>query len=259
MLATPRDKLRYLTCLARSLPEQWVCAKCCKLHKTCWYDVPADFIYRPECQYGSEWRDQEKISNRDSYALFMPAHRHVELTLKYTRLKSKKWRHREFLQKLLTPHYFPDKESFWTMRDQGILEQFSFCPKVIDGRYVHLSIQTYLKAQTKISRRFLKRERICHHIHGYKESFTMAIDMAFSTENTQLFFCCSSCRTDFSIKASPERVTICTWQDLGPEGTVFDPDWESMLCNNTSIYHRPGSIQNLYNQLEHNNEVYWEF
>jgi hypothetical protein len=78
--------------------------------------------------------------------------------------------------------------------------------------------------------------------------------MAFSTEDTQLFFSCSSCATDFSIQASPERVTIRTWQDLGPEGTVFDPEWESMLCDLTRVYHQPGSIRNLYDQLESNED-----
>jgi hypothetical protein len=82
--------------------------------------------------------------------------------------------------------------------------------------------------------------------------------MAFLAENIQLFFCCSSCRTDFSIQASPESVTICTWQDLGPEGTVFDPEWESMLCDLTSVYHQPGSVRDLFDQRE-NNEYYWVF
>lgn len=258
MLATLEDKLRYLTCLARSLPDQWVCAKCCKLHKTYWLDVPAYYIYTPECEKGTILPNREDISNRNTYALHMPAHRHVQLTLKYIRLGRLSWKHQKRLQKLLKPHYFPVKEKFYTIENKGILEHWSYYPKVIEGRYIYLSIQTYLEGQNKISRQYLKWGDICHHIGGYKESIEIAIDMAFSAENTRLFFCCSSCRTDFSIQASPERVTIYTWQDLGPEGTVVDPEWESMLCDLTRVCHQPGSIRDLYDQLE-NNEDYWVF
>ncbi|EHK46695.1 hypothetical protein TRIATDRAFT_42939 [Trichoderma atroviride IMI 206040] len=256
ILATLEDKLRYLTCLARSLPDYWVCARCCKLHKIVWRDVPATHLYNPECEYGSDlWRDPEDIQIRNSFALNMPAHRHVQLTLKYTRLRTIKWRQRRRLQRLLEPHYFPDKERFYNHKEEGILEQSSFYPKVIDGRYVHLSVQTYLGAQNTISRQFLRRERICHHIRDYKTNLTMAFDMAFSAKDSQLFFSCSSCGTDFSIQASPELVIICTWQDLGPEGTVFDPEWESMFCDLTRVSHQPGNARKLYDQLE-NNEDY---
>lgn len=267
MLVTLKDKLRYLTCLARSLPDRWVCAKCCKLHKIFWYDVPAYRIYKPECESGTIWPNREDISNRNTYALHMPAHRHVQLTLKYTRSERLSRKHRKILQSLLKPHYNPDKDNFRTVGDEGILEQHSFTPKVIDGRYVHLSvhlyigvesgssIQNFLGARNKISRWHLRKD-ICHHIRGYGSSFEMAIEMAFSAENIQLFFCCNSCRTDFSIQASPERAIIRTWQDLGPEGTVFDPEWESLLSNLTRVYHQPGSIRNLYEQVE-NNEDYW--
>ncbi|KAL7920687.1 hypothetical protein ACQKWADRAFT_321959 [Trichoderma austrokoningii] len=258
MLITPQDKVRYLTCLARSLPDQWVCVKCCKLHKTDCFDVPSRFIYHLECEKGFERRDSNSISNRESYAAKMPSHRHVELTLKYARLKSLKWRQQKFLQAPLKPYHIPIEGEFLETLDKNALEQYSFYPKVIDGRYVHLFTQTYLEARNKISRKFLRRERICHHIHGSEGNFTMAVDMAFSAENTQLFFSCSSCGTDFSIQASPERVIIFIWQDLGPEGTVFDPEWESMLCNLTRVYHQPGSIRNLYNQFD-SNESYWVF
>lgn len=256
MLATLKDKLGYLTCLARSLPDRWVCAKCCKLHQIYWYDVPAYRIYTPACDRDTIWPDREDISNRNTYALHMPAHRHVQLTLKYTRSEKLSWKHRKILQDLLKPHYFPDKERFYTLENDGLLEHSSYYPKVIDGRYVLLFIRTYREGRNKISPHDLRGKGICHHIDGYGLSFSRAIDIAFSAENTQLFFCCNSCRTDFSIQASPERVIISRWQDLGPEGTVFDPEWESLLSDLTSVYHQPGSIRNLYDQLE-NSEDYW--
>lgn len=258
MLDAPRDRIRYLTCLARSLPDRWACARCCKLHKIDYWDVPSWFLYRAECEGRYEWRDRDDISNRESYAVVAPSHRHVELTLKYTRLKSLKWRQRNLLRRLLKPYHIPATGGFIKTLYRATLEQSSCYPKVIDGRYLHLFTRTFLEAHDKITREFLARERICHHISSYEENLKMAINMAFSAENTQLFFSCSSCRTDFSIQASPERATLCIWQDLGPEGTVFDPEWESLLSNITQVYHQPGSIRNLYDQLD-NNDFYWEF
>ncbi|KAL7895966.1 hypothetical protein HDV63DRAFT_395854 [Trichoderma sp. SZMC 28014] len=256
MLATLEDKLAYLSCLARSLPDRWVCAKCCKLHKVYCYDVPAYHTYTPDCEKFTTWPNRQEISNRNTYALHMPAHRHVQLSLKYTRSEKLSRKYRKILQDLLRPHYFPDKKRFYTLENDGLLEHSSYHPKIIDGRYIFLSIDTYLEDQNKITQRYLRGKGICHHIRGYEENYTTAIDIAFSAENTQVFFCCNSCRTDFSIQASPERVIISKWQDLGPEGTVFDPEWESLLSDLTSVYHQPGSIRNLYDQLE-NSEGYW--
>lgn len=268
ILATPKDRLHYLTHLARSLPDRWVCAKCCKLHRTCSWDTPSSRAsYLPKCGDGKtyafeEHSESKKLANRE----YSPAHRHVELTLKYARLESQKRTHQKHLQRLLAPHHAASKSPRDIGVAEGILAQRSFYPKVVDGRYLLFTIRTYLGAGATISRQSIKFIEICPHLYsfaglrlrnGLKLDMDMILYSAFSAPpNYRSFFPCLACGTDVSIQVSPERAIVCTWQDLGPEGTVYDPNWEAIVRTTTNICHRAGSIRELYGQHEHNCEIY---
>ncbi|EHK46535.1 hypothetical protein TRIATDRAFT_43205 [Trichoderma atroviride IMI 206040] len=268
VLATLEDKLRYLTHLARSTPDRWVCAKCCKLHQTCKWDTP---VYRgayqlPACRDGIAYVPHDSECQTLSNVGYSASHRHIELTLKYSRLKSKKKKHRTHLQRLLAPHHFETQSPRSISVAEGILAQSSFYPKVVDGRYLLHTVRTYLGAETPVSPRSIKFLQICPHLHslgGFCRWNNMGIDldtvfnMAFSAPpNTPIFSSCPACGTDISIQFSPERAVVCAWQDVGPEATVYDPDWEAIVRRTKVVYHDAGSIRELFGQHEHNGEIF---
>lgn len=262
-ITTPEEKLLYLTHLARSLLDRWVCAKCCKLHQIDEWDIPLHYISEYlRCEDGLDTTERYRVSKLGS-PQYYPMHRHVELTLKYTRIEYKKRRHQKYLQRLLTPHHGQVRGFFEVAK--GISARISVYPKVVNGRYLTLSIMTYLEAQTKVSRRSILHIEICSHVselescditYGMRRNIDEAFDIALSAESTQNFFSCGLCGTVYSIQASPERFTICVWQDFGPEGTIYDPEWRAIACNDTLVYHQPGSIRKLYGPHEHNGEIY---
>ncbi|KAL7929033.1 hypothetical protein V8C35DRAFT_325418 [Trichoderma chlorosporum] len=251
-LPTLEYKLLYLTHLARSLPNRWVCATCCKLHQTYYKDTPsARTFYIPKCGDGKHWASQEPSESRSfENQEYSPSHRHIELTLKYTRLKS----HQQHLQRLLTAHHATSKRSSICVA-KGILAQRSFYPKVVNGRYLLFTVRTYLSAKT-ILRQSIQFIQICPHLNAWSQSpvqsyrmnrLETTLHMVFSAlpDTPKISSSCLSCGTDFSIQLSLKRILICVWQDLGPEGTIYDPDWGAIS----------GSIRELYGQQEHNGEV----
>lgn len=268
VLATLEDRLRYLTHLARSTPDRWVCAKCCKLHQTCEWDTP---VYRgayqiPACRDGKGYVQQDSECKSLANVGYSASHRHVELTLKYARLKSQKKKHRAHLQRLLAPHHYETQSPHTISVAEGILAQSSFYPKVVDGRYLLLTVRTYVAAETLVSPRSINCLQICPHLYSFgafcrRNDMEIDLDtvfyMAFSAPpNTPILSSCLACGTDISIQISPERAVVCAWQDLGPEATVYDPDWEAIVRKTKVVYHDAGSIRELFGQLEHNSEVF---
>ncbi|KAL7930850.1 hypothetical protein V8C35DRAFT_324058 [Trichoderma chlorosporum] len=237
-----------------SLPDRWVCAKCCKLHRANSWDTPSREFYLPKCGDGKYWYSEQHSESKSlaNYE-YSPSHRHVELTLKYSRLKCRK----KHLQRLLTPYHAASQRPGTINMAEGIPAQRSFYPKVINGRYLLLTVWTYLGAKPTdtISPRSIRFIEICPHLYAW--GLDMVLYLAFLTPSTRVSTSCLACGTDFSIQVSPEQVTcvVCVWQDLGPEGTVYDPGWEAIVRGTINISHRPGSIQELYGQQEHNGEI----
>jgi hypothetical protein len=258
ILITSNDKLNYLTQVTKSLPDRWVCATCLKIHQNYSWDTPTcPASYDLRCRGGTRGAHRNSESEIFFNYGYSPAHRHIELTLKYARLKSQKWTHQKHLQRLLKPFHIK------CQKPGGISLQRSFYPKVIDGRYLLLTIKTYLGVKTPLSRQSMPYLRICPHLASFTTSLNRReIDldgifhMGFSAPpKTRTFSSCLACRTDVSIQVSPERVTICAWQDLGPEGTVYNLEWEAIVHGTVDLWHPAGSIRDLYGQQEHNGEI----
>lgn len=266
ILAAPKDRLCYLTHLARSLPDRWVCAKCCKLHQTCEWDTPKPQNYTPKCRDGLSFVDERSECRKLPNTEYAPCHRHLELTLKYARLKSPKKKHQKHLQRLLAPYHVDSQISGGMSVANGVRAQSSFYPKVVDGRYLLFSAHAYIASRGTILQQSIEFLIICPHVYSFgafcgRNTLTRDLDMILYTcfsapPNTIISTSCLACKTDITIEASLERLIICTWQDLGPEATVYDPDWEAIVRNTTSVYHETGSIEELYGQNEHKCDCY---
>lgn len=258
--ATPEDRLLYLAHFSRLQPDRWVCAKCCKLHRIHEEDTP----YSRSSRYLS-CVDGLDISGRygeSKYFAYVPKHRHVELTLKYTRLKDKERKYQKYLLKLLEPCHDRLQEPYWTIT-RGVEVRFSAYPKVVNGRYLLLSIWTYLDYEIKVSRKSIRYLDICPHysqreVRGNfhwgaidQAAIELALDRAFTTRNIPMRFSCGTCGTDFTIQISRGYVTIYIWQDFGSEGTMFDAEWAAIARDTNSVPHQPQSVRQLYGPHKH--------
>ncbi|KAI2612979.1 uncharacterized protein GGS25DRAFT_529456 [Hypoxylon fragiforme] len=105
----PRDQyFAYLATRVRGLPKRWLCEGCMELHRTCEKDWPSaswDTFYCPR-----GWAVSALTSNptvwattpRRSCRPMRRHHRHVQLALKYTRLRLPEYR--DYLGHLMAPH-----------------------------------------------------------------------------------------------------------------------------------------------------------
>ncbi|KAH8907443.1 hypothetical protein BR93DRAFT_967350 [Coniochaeta sp. PMI_546] len=166
-----RDQhLEYLACIARSLPEQWVCEACLELHAINPFDTPenpmnltcplgwADWGYTA---YGLGW----SVSNRRTIRL---DHRHVQVALKHLRLRNEA---SEYANKLLAARHYEnsrtyDQELSWSIK---LAARCSVYPKAKTGadgqlRYLTLTTWRFQRDGQAISLDDMGDLKICTHL-----------------------------------------------------------------------------------------------
>ncbi|KPM35844.1 hypothetical protein AK830_g10722 [Neonectria ditissima] len=242
----PREEsAQYLTVLSRNMPEHWVCDLCFKLHCVRPTDTPGRYDFPTQCP--SAWK-----LDRAMCFTYIIQHRHVQLTLKHTRMGLTDRNRRQFLEKLLSPYHKTFSAEDWPL-DVKCELQHSVYPKVVNGRYLSLSVCEFKKDKNPITSFTIGYGWVCHHQYlrsskyespsrleelvkdGSKDSrhnLWRAVGTAFEMEGAEVTHSCPDCPLDFSVQASPERVTLRVWHDLGPECSPLDLAWKI----NTAFY-----------------------
>ncbi|KAK1770470.1 hypothetical protein QBC33DRAFT_555949 [Phialemonium atrogriseum] len=262
----PREQyLEYLAGLAYDMPERWVCEKCMALHSVVEFDTPKRPC-RTLCPLA--WRHG---CYQYSFNCFWPHHRHIQLTLKYTRMLGNK-KHQRHLQNLLAPSH--SRFVIYPLERNVLAAQCSTYPKVeisngnSDGgrrRYLLLSVRRYKAAREIVSPDSMGIVVVCPHMHMYSgpqppgpATLSAYIHAAFKEEDgVEVRGACARCPTDFAVRASPWRATVRAWKDLGSEGSPLDPAWRVHLDDyhqdpvygiqeDLTIAHEPGSVRKLY-------------
>lgn len=150
-----REKLEYLACIARNIPDKWVCLACTKLHPISEDDRPSNPPSAAPCRI-LNWYESYKLHDHHGFRLYALSHRHVQLALKYTRMGDMApKRYQSYLEKLLEPHHtlFFTHPGFLTVKDE-----FWATPKVLNGRFLLKSRWDY--ARSSSSETLLSSERI---------------------------------------------------------------------------------------------------
>ncbi|KAL7784144.1 hypothetical protein V8C37DRAFT_396198 [Trichoderma ceciliae] len=276
-MLTRLQRLRFLFLLARTLPDKWVCDECVTLHNVEARDTPAD----PRCKRCRRYRRlQERSSGSYGFSL---NHRHLQLTFKHLRLTSTEKVYQKYLQSLLAPYHTQITTGY--IRSPKIHGQYSAYPRVVDGRYLLKCTWDYRERQDIVRRQYMGSVSICEHQYILASdtyppptqrpwsmsfqalldrfeaerrpspwrAFDMAVEAAFESPYEEVHSSCMFCGTDFSVQASPERVTVQTWQDFGPEGTSEDPYWRAhagAVCSERKTRRMTGSIRELYGECE---------
>ncbi|KAH6987873.1 hypothetical protein BKA56DRAFT_612614 [Ilyonectria sp. MPI-CAGE-AT-0026] len=237
----PRDEfLEFLSCLARNMPRKWVCGVCLALHRVCLQDTRKNPYYSncPRFCHQTPYR-------LESFYLY---NRHVQLALKYTRMGNISKKYQRHLETLLTPYH--GTFSADAFKETTLQRRHSVYPKIVNGRYLVLSVWRYDMDREKVSRERMDSLWVCGHqilndwddalreMAGYrvqdnpKKVLWTAVSTAFQAEGAEVHKSCPYCLTDFSVQACPERATVRMWQDLGPEGSPLNTEWTE---NNISI------------------------
>lgn len=259
----PRGEfLEFLSCLARNMPEKWVCEVCLKLHPVSLQDSWKN-PYRSSCPRYYVYQKTYRLQN------FYLDNRHVQLALKYTRMGNISKKYQRYLETLLTPYHGTFCED--SLRDTPLQRRHSVYPKIVNGRYLVLSVWRYDMDREKVSRQRMGSLWACGHqifndwdealreMAGFrvqddpKKVLWTAVSTAFQAEGAEVRKSCPYCLTDFSVQACPERATVRMWQDLGPEGSPLNPEWTEHVI---SILEKrsfkilsnkvPGDIRRLY-------------
>ena len=266
------EHLDYLACLARDLPDKWVCEHCVKLHQVAFNDGPHADCYHPMIPCKRHLPSIGFWTESTPYELY---HRHVQLALKYIRAGDDlDARYRSYLKGLLEPI----EDVSYSDTKNVLPIKFSASPRVVGGRFLLLSTWRYDRAeQTSLSRdpSWLRDSLgfliLCRHQ-------SVRWDVLFSVENPRGYYrrlrlsdimrtmacafeapdgieldgACSCCRTDFAAEASPERVILRVWQDLGTEGSPTDAMWQSFASHTKKVVveHKPGSVRELFESGE---------
>ena len=270
--------LEYLVALARSMPGRWVCEVCVTLHEVVKLDTPNQ-PWHMSCLRGwNKWQTDAYgfLNCRVDKRNISIDHRHVQLTLKYTRLQQP--RYQTYLQRLLAPYRdVPFSTNMYTPPGlPGMLSvRYSVYPKVAmdasdDLRYLVLSIWSYKQGVdgTSVSLDNMGYLSICPHLRiGPRQPCSwdppldrlgIAIAKAFNCGH-EVQSMCHRCPTDFSIKATPRQAILQVWQDLGPEDSPTNMIWKAQKYDlredsgsmnhrlgGITLEHEPGSVRTLY-------------
>ncbi|KAI1657472.1 hypothetical protein F4813DRAFT_360131 [Daldinia decipiens] len=253
--------ISYLSLLSRDLPDYWVCEACITLHIVDEQDVPS-VPGKFTCPLGlSHWKALVYNERTRVDCRFLALeHRHVQLALKYMRMKDPKYD--AYLQALLKPYYVsrfpPYMNEFWSQQYSAFSSlyeaSYSAHPKIVsdpDGKLRFLLLSTWVyKADPNvaiscmaISRMAMGELAICPHcqfrsgrnfyyIRGKEPALEDALGSALLMVHK--YQCggmemptgsCPRCPTDFALQATTHSVEIQAWQDMGTEGSPRDLSW----------------------------------
>ncbi|OTA08297.1 hypothetical protein A9Z42_0092010 [Trichoderma parareesei] len=263
------ERTEFLLHLSRGSPCQWVCEECTELHWAYMHDTPAKPLSEGYLPCFFPGYGQRQDLNLHSIYGFKLNHRHVQLALKHTRLAATEALDTTYLQKLLQP-YQKQIRSRYT-RKHLVDAEFSAHPKVVDGRFLVKTTFDFREGYDKVCREYLGTVALCGHqiiqasdVRNWRGQLSdshndlhplyallITVRAAFQSPGREFCGRCEFCGTDFSVKATPERVTVRAWKDFGPEGTTYDPYWRSHLSrvfSTRTACRMAGSIRELYGE-----------
>jgi hypothetical protein len=253
------DYVDYLLSLTRNDPDTWVCDNCLQCHRVHEWDTPSQPNWS-RCP--KPWEKVAITGHRQKE--FRLAHRHVQLSLKYSRLGDGVLgrKHKRHLARLMRRH---EQYGFLTFSPQSntLSTVHAAFPKIVNGRYLVLHAWLYEKWITDVSQNSMGYLRPCRHQSFQPPAwwvlnisdFSRAIMYARDNPKTVYGTHCTSCGIDFEIVFSPESAIVKAFFDFGVEGSIDDVNWRAsvfdfrrdpLLVKGPAAPQAPGSVRELY-------------
>ncbi|KAL6799007.1 hypothetical protein GGI42DRAFT_328477 [Trichoderma sp. SZMC 28013] len=257
------DQIGFWSGLAYTLPNRWVCQKCCKLH-------PIDNSDVPRAYWSISARDVPCTVDTGrgiEIEAYSVQHYHVQFALKLSRLGNI---HRRYLKALMKTYTSTGKSLILPHTKSYTAE-----PRIINKRFI-------LREEWKISNNTNSaiplfpdepnlNPSVCPHMDMmfggparsrlWKESsiYQMAhmpnndsmrqllkevtlleegIASACESPGQWIFNSCLHCATDFAIMLSTDEreATIRAWHDFGMEGSPMDISWKAQVIDRSAYW-----------------------
>ncbi len=239
---TVEERLECLTRLGNILPDHRLCTSCPALHILDPKDLPVvryDNCPSPE----SAW------DFRYLTLCYSLAFRHVQLAIKYTRLKDY---HQDYLAKILQPFRITIPK-FYSMR-----LTFAAIPVIIHGRFILMKASIFNAAVEPISFSTISKAPfgICPHLSIWlpvQDNPLLEAMRSACNDGQCGLHSCDRCPTDYRIITDCRGATLYVWQDLGAGTCPADPYWRSHIYGEDSSRYRGtkfnyqhGSVKDLY-------------
>lgn len=244
--------------LAYTLPNRWVCLKCCKLHPIDTSDVPAAFTFFNHRTVPCSLESSRGIETR-SYSV---QHYHIQLALKLSRLGNVYQQYLAALMQTLTttrikyPLEQPLTESYiaepriinkrFILREEWNISNNTntALPLFPDQLYCHIPVCPHMRIMGGlVESRSSKKSSINVIVHWckimspregsilLKESTLLedGVELAYESPGQWVFNSCLHCLTDFAVMISTDEreATIRAWHDFGIEGSPLDASWKA--------------------------------
>ena len=265
--ATFRNRVKYLNALSSLIPDHYYCPRCYALHSIDSEDVPVldEHRARSDIFCGSRTcpNPESPYSRRLIHPNYGLAFRHIQLAIKYSRLKNT---HQTYRASIL--------QKFTTSTDPSSSPEVQFTaePRVRDGRFIIKTIHRISDGEQNLS--MLKvietRIRFCPHhslndiqglLYRFQDPMLASIDNLInlapqsSSSHARHASSCDQCPTDYKIKFTGKELFVSTWQDLGTGICAKDHYWQShdwisgFSWDRSSSFppYEHGSIERLFN------------
>ncbi|EHK39851.1 hypothetical protein TRIATDRAFT_129098 [Trichoderma atroviride IMI 206040] len=192
--------------LAYTLPNRWVCLKCCKLHPINTSDVPAAFTL---VRYNRTVPCLLEISRGIETSHYSIQHYHIQLALKLSRLGNIYQQYLGALMQTFTRTLCPH------MRIIGGLMGSRSSKKSSINVIVH-----WCKIMSPREGSILLKEATL---------LEDGVELAYDSPGQWVFNSCLHCLTDFAVIISTDKrkAIIRAWHDFGIEGSPLDASWKA--------------------------------
>ncbi|KAI1157265.1 hypothetical protein F5B18DRAFT_657929 [Nemania serpens] len=256
-------ELKCLKLMAHDQPNTWVCEACMELHEATPDDTPHSYLdTRISCPLGRmEWGKRVYASwtacRFDPRIIFQLDHRHVQLALKYLRLKDAS--HRAHFKALTMTPYPQNYEASLSPTPDLMAPDtlYTPTPKIVsvDGqpRFLVKSVWSFQPHVFEpLNWDTLRNVWVCPHLYravcGSYEVNKTPLNRAFGVARFAAYFgiqhtfSCDHCPTEYSIRFGKSDVEVHAWQDFGPETCPTDVAWRSHCYCPWSLESTPGGV-----------------
>ena len=230
--ATFLERWECLATLDDFLSDHRLCYGCLALHTVDPEDLPTVNCQNSDQPCSApEPRGGRFQIDRYNYA---PAFRHIQLAVKYTRLRGIQNSYRlRLLQKFETDLGFYQGQSAYITAE----------PLVVRGRFLLKTSHVFTGRSQPVSMQTVSQRTLIFCPHNFlgldddpTDPFIAAISMNFRNvargwNMSARSFSCEHCPTDFVIQVDKQVARIFAWADLGMGRSPIDEYWQSHICH----------------------------
>ncbi len=247
------DRVDYCFYIARERLDVWVCSGCSQLHRVSYGDFPRTMVegFTNSCRFAGLLQYLSGDFCLDGSTLFYIHEAHVQLALKYTRLRGQLSSVQQIhLRMLLLNHTgrLKDKEDLES--PTGLYYTIKIF--VLQGRFLLFIEYAQRRIATSVGE---WQRKVINTSCGHQSNPATRISMfpggvmgRVSPIMDELSGSCRHCATDVALMTGrvSRFVFVRIWKDLGPEVSPAHPEWMGNITENLRHPAEYGSVRTMF-------------